>query len=326
MKKLILAVVIIIITLNSYAQYTTNNRYGDINKRGSFDSALFMPTGCGTPNSLKSADLKKAAFYEDSCSNSLFYYDPKLGLWQKINGESKFAGGVITSLPAIGNNPGSNITSSDFIVSQFYASQPPIATISGGGTFEFKPAGNTNQTLIWTAQRQSATEALSSIFVDGVSQVFTPPNIGVVVSGTKTVSVPNNITTTYNNIVNTVDNKTAIATTSFIWQNKIYAGFVSSTTPTDAEIIAATGSQYVGGVFSATKNQSGALSTPSSSKYIVFASPATYGTPNIIINGLGVTYNNSTRSFTNASGGIHVYSIAVSPFPTAGKIDTYLVN
>lgn len=327
MKKLLSLLAIIIITLNALGQnlYTPSSKYGDKVARAIFDTAIFIPTGCGKPTSIKSFDFNRSSIFYDSCGAKLWVYNPKTRLWANSS-SSKLPGGPISSLPAINNNPGTDITSDQFILSQYYASQPPTVSITGGGTYEYTTPGRTNRTLSWSAGRQNATATLSTIIVDAISQSFMQPALSASVTGTKVASVQNNTNTTYTNTVTTTDGKTANATTTFYYQNKIYAGFVASTTPTDAEIIAATGSVYVGGTFSGSRNQSGSLSIPSSSKYIVFVTPANYGTPNVVINGLGVTYNLTTRSFTNASGGASSYTIAVSPFPTAGGIDSYLVN
>lgn len=323
MKKLLLLLTILIITLNVLAQYTPQGRYGDKISRVLIDSAIFIPTGCGKPTSIKSVDLNRSSIFYDSCGAKLWIYNPKTKLW--VSSSSSFTGGVISSLPVIGNNPGTNITPDEFITSQFYDSQPPTAGLTGGGTYEFTAAGNTSRTLSWTAGRQSATATLSSIMVAGITQTFTQPPINATVSGTQNVSVPNNANTTYTNTVTTTDGKTATATTTFSYQNKIYAGFVTSATPTDGDIINALNGN-VGGVFSGSRNQSGSLSAPGASKFIVFSNPASYGTPNVVINGLGVSYNQTTRSFTNASGGVVTYIIAVSPFSTAGQIDSYIIN
>ena len=327
MKKLLSLVAILIITLNVLGQnpYTPQSRYGDKIARAIFDSAIFIPTGCGKPTSLKSIDVNRSAIFYDSCGAKLWVYNPKTKLWVTAS-SSTFAGGPISSLPAINNNPGTDITPNDFILSQYYASQPPTVSITGGGTYEYTTSGSTNRTLTWSAGRQSATATLSTIIVDAISQSFIQPTLSASVTGTKVANVPNNTNTTYTTTVTTTDGKSASASTTFYYQNKIYAGFVTSATPTDAQIITATGSTYPTGIFSASRNQSGALTTPSSSKYIVFVSPASYGTPNVVINGLGVTYSQTTRNFTNASGGIVSYIIAVSPFPTAGQIDSYIVN
>lgn len=328
MKKLLLLLTILIITLNGLAQYTPQSRYGDKIARMFIDSAIFIPTGCGKPTSIKSVDLNRASIFYDSCGAKFWIYNPKVKLWDTIKGGSggdAILAGPISSLPTIGFNPGENITSGTFITNVFYQSQPPLASLSGGGMYEYTSAGSTGRSLNWTATRQSATFLISSIVVDGVIQTFVQPAQGSSVSGNKTATVSHNTNTTYSNVVTTTDNKTATATTTFIYQNKIYAGFVSSATPTDGDILNALNGN-VGGVFSGSRNQSGSLTAPSSSKFVVFASPLSYGTPNVVINGLGVTYNQTTRSFTNASGGIVSYIIAVSPFSTAGQIDSYIVN
>ena len=325
MKKLLLIITILFITTTAFSQYTPSSGYGSKIARTVIDSALFIPTGCGKPTSIKSVDLNRASIYYDSCAAKLWQYNPKTKLWGTSD-VATIPGGPITSLPALNNNPGVGIGVDSFIKSQFYASQPPTAALSGGSTFEFTTTGSTSRILSWTAGRQSATSPIASIVVAGVNQTFSQPPFGGTSAGSQIVSTPNNTNTTYTNTVTTTDGRTAQATTAFIYQNKIYAGFVSSATPTDAEIIAATGSSYVGGFFSGGRNQSGALSTPSSSKFVVFVSPASYGALNITINGLGLTYNQTARSFTNASGGVSSYIVAVSPFSTSGAIDSYLVN
>lgn len=330
MKKLF-TVILILLSFLSYSQkYTPQNRYGDSLDRVIHSKYIGIPTGCGKPIRNNSYDSTRGAIFYDSCNKNFYLYDPKLKLWDTIKGgsggNSFFNYPAISSLPVIGDLPGNNITTDSAFRYIFYKSQPPLATLTGGGTYEYTTAGNTNRTLSWTATRQTATATLATIVVDGVTQTFTQPAQGGTVSNNKTAIVPHNTNTTYSNIVTTTDGKTATATTTFIYQNKIYAGFVTNATPTDADIIAATGSSYVGGIFSASRNQSGTLTTPSSSKYFIFVSPASYGTPNILINGLGATLNQTTRNFTNASGAIISYIIAVSPFQTSGQIDSYIVN
>ena len=330
--KSIFALIFLLLTLIGKAQspiYDSTKvlqpvgAYGNDNKNGAFRGSLVIPK-----DTLKLGAKDSGAIA--SKNNSLFQYNGykwiAAGAGGGGGGSAIFAGGVISSLPAIGNNPGTNITSNDFIISQFYASQAPTATLTGGGTFEYRSAGSGPSTLFWGAGRQSATAPLATIIVDGVAQTFSQPAQAATVSGTKAITITYNTNTTFTNTVTTADGKTAIATTSYLWQNKIYAGFVSSATPSDLDIYTSTGSSYVGGIFSGTINQSGVLTAPSSSKYFVFVAPASYGTPNITVNGLGVSFTLITRSFTNASGFTSSYTIAISPNPTAGQIDSYIVN
>jgi len=235
-------------------------------------------------------------------------------------------GGPITTIPVVGTNPGSNLTTFQWIQNTFYASQVPLATLTGGTILEFTSAGTVSDSVNWTASRQSATNPLSTIVVAGNTESFSQPSAGGTVSGKQYVTITANTNTTYNNVVTTTDGKTATASTSFPFENKIYAGFVSVSSPTDANIIAALNSTYVGGEFSTTRSQSGALTTPSGAKYIMFAAPASFGTPSVVINGLGVTFNQTTRTFVNASGYSSSYIIAVSPYTTAGSVDAYLIQ
>ena len=260
--------------------------------------------------------------------DSLYYYSVSQTKWIALGtgSSSQIPGGPITSLPAVADNPGTNIPVSTFIINEFYKNQSPTATLTGGAIIDYTSAGSTAKTLNWSAGRQFATNPLSSIVVAGVGQSFSQPSAPGTVSGTQSVNVPANTTTTYQNVVTTTDGKTATASTTFTSELRIYAGFVSSTTPTSADIIAATGSSYVGGEFATSRNQSGSLSTPSGSKYVMFCNPVSFGVPNITINGLGVTYNITTITFVGPLGYSSSYYLAIAPFPTSGPISSYLVN
>lgn len=71
-----------------------NNSYGPIWNRGSFDSTLFFPTGCGVPtdttwlfsqqNGGRAEKLRKFAIYGDSCGNKAYLWFPSLQAWQPI--------------------------------------------------------------------------------------------------------------------------------------------------------------------------------------------------------------------------------------------------
>jgi hypothetical protein len=209
--------------------------------------------------------------------------------------------------------------------------QNPTATLSGGGNYELHSAGTFGSTLNWSGGRlaanstQAATNPLASIVVATVSQTFSQPSPGGSASGTQVVTVTYNTNTTYTNTVTTTDSKTASATTSYLFFPKLYIGFVPSNSPSDADIIGVTNGN--GGVLATSFVASGSLSTPSASKYICIAYPASFGAVNnIVINGLSVTFNSTTRSFTNASGYSQSYLIYISPNPTAGSVASYSIN
>lgn len=331
MKKVLLSIALLLLLSKAQAQFPVYQTLGGKTSNVHIPGAFIMDTVGVIPSyaDTASASLATTSKYISAAIVRIgnYLWMRSGNVWVKQgNTPSIFPGGPITTLPIVGNNPGTNITPDQFITSQFYGTQPPTASLTGGGTFEYTNASTQSATLNWSAGRSTATNPLASIVVAGITQTFSQPAQGASVSGTQAVTVPTNTNTTYTNTVTTTDGKTASATTTFSYQNKIYAGFVPSATPTDAEIIAATGSGYVSGFFSGSRNQSGSLSTPSATKYYVFVSPASYGTPNIIINGLGVTFNQTTRTFVNASGYSSSYIVAVSPFPTAGQIDSYLVN
>jgi len=87
MKKL-LTIIFLLIASHGFSQggfIKVNNSYGTISNRGSFDSTLFLPTGCGTA-SLHGYDLNKAALYYDSCGHQFYGYDPSTKIWSLIQG------------------------------------------------------------------------------------------------------------------------------------------------------------------------------------------------------------------------------------------------
>jgi len=312
----------------------TINHYAD----GLFaDSVQFFPTGSGYPSINMANYMSKVslgALQYDVANHIWWSFDPSTGLWDTLSSSGGGGGGGETILPAgpfvtsnvgIGYDPGTNLTAAEIIQKVWYGTRPS-ATLTGGTTIELTSASTVSQTLNWGATRQVGATTLATIVVAGVSQSFSQPVAGGTVSGTQAVSVPANISTTYSNVVTASDAQTITATTTFNFQNKIYAGFVTSTSPTSADILAATSSTYVGGRFSTSKNQSGSLTTPSGAKYVMFANPVSFGIPNVVINGLGVIYTISILSFTNASGYTSNYYVAISPFVTSGAIDSYVVN
>lgn len=320
MNKMLL-ILFVFLSVKSFGQNTANIAGGNINTKLVSQGALTsdsMFINAKAPDSLSRWNVEGGQRYF-TVTHSMWYKN-NISWTEQLSKLKSQA--IITSIPVVGDTA---TTAADF-VGLFFKSQSPMATLTGGTTIEFTSAGTVAETLNWSASRQFATQPLASIVVATVSQSFSQPSAPGTVNGTQNVSVPANTTTTYSNIVTTTDGKTATATTQFIYRNKIYAGFVSGTSPTSSEIISATGSSYVGGEFSTTRNQSGSLSAPSGSKYVMFASPVSFGMPNITINGLGVTYTITTVSFTNASGYVSNYYVAISPFPTSGAIDSYVVN
>lgn len=294
----------------------------------SADSGTVITSFPDTATANRGPNLKWRNGLQIKVGTKSYMRDTLLRKWIELgSGSSGNLGGPITSNRTTpGTNPGTNLTTDQWIDSIFYYAQPPTATLTGGGIFEFTSASTLSATLNWSASRQSATKSIATIVVAGNNETFSQPGAPGTVSGTQSVTVTTNTSTTYNNIVTTIDAQTVTASTTFAYQQKIYAGFITTTTPSDADILAATNSTYVGGKFATTRLQSGYLSTPAGSRYVVFVAPASFGTPTVIINGLTVAYNLTTRIFVNASGYSSSYIIAVSPFPTFGAIDVYSVQ
>ena len=207
--------------------------------------------------------------------------------------------------------------------------QNPTASLSGGSNYELHSAGTFSPTLNYSAGRLAAgtnvaaTSPFASITVAGVSKSTTgcssPP---CTISGTQGVTVTYNTNTSFSNVVVTTDGKSATATTNFNFYSTYYRGYVSSSSPTDADLYSA-GYNFLN--VSNSKATSGTLSNPSGSSYIVFAYPARFGTATITIGGLGVSYILTTRSLTNQSGYSENYNIYVSPYQTSSGV-SFVVN
>ena len=207
--------------------------------------------------------------------------------------------------------------------------QNPYGSLSGGSNQLLSGSGSPfTGTLSWTAGRyasnstQAATNPLSTIIVNSVSQSFSQPSAGSSVSGTQTFSISQNTNTTFYNTITTTDGKIAIYSSSVNWFNEYYVGYVSSASPSDADLIAA-GYNFLN--TSGSRTTSGTLSTPSSSSYIVFAYPASMGIATFTINAAVVSYNITTRNVVNVNGFSQLYYVCVSPYPTAAGIN-YIVN
>jgi hypothetical protein len=230
--------------------------------------------------------------------------------YKLASGADTLPGGAFTSLPSVGFNPGSNLTPTQIIKAAYYDSQKPIATLTGGQQVELMVGGaNVNYTLNWSAKRQIATHPITSIAVNGINQTFTQPSALGTVNGTYVAPVQRNVTNTFKNIVTTDDGKADTASTTFTFLPKRYFGWLTTNTPADADLIAA------GGELTSNYTKTWTQAAPGSSKYLVFAYPASFGVlPHIDINGFPsiASFNLTTRSVTNASGYTQSYNIYVS--------------
>jgi len=70
---------------NAQGTFQKPTLYGVTQMRQNVDSASFLPTFCGSPTSLRSIDIHKAAMVVDSCNHRLFIYDPKRHSWDSIH-------------------------------------------------------------------------------------------------------------------------------------------------------------------------------------------------------------------------------------------------
>lgn len=221
------------------------------------------------------------------------------------------------------------LTVKEALQALIYPSQPPSAGLSitvqgqtgSSLSFEMMTAGGTLlSTFNWSAGRQASTLPIATVTVNGTNQTFTPPAAGATATGTTSVAVPRNTGTNYSMTVTASDSKTATAGVSVNWYWKRYWGFVSSATPTDADIRALTQELSGGRTRGATTSLS-----PTGSQYFVVAFVEAHdaaGVSELWVGGLNQTgaFNRTVRSFTNASGATANYIFYITKSPTSGSV------
>lgn len=151
------------------------------------------------------------------------------------NAKELIPAGPITSLATVGFNPGTNLSSGQWITNTFYQTQPPGAGLTGGATVQ---RSNTADTRNLTASiiRNSATALISSAVITAPSQniplTFAQPSQPGTTNVVQSVTTPANVNTTYTLTVSTNETpaKTAMATQNLNWASNRYWGFINDTT------------------------------------------------------------------------------------------------
>jgi hypothetical protein len=195
--------------------------------------------------------------------------------------------------------------------------QNPLATlVSNITSYQRKPAGaDLTILLAWGAGRLGATstlkatDSLSTIIVGGVSQSFSQPNVGSSVTGVQSVTAARNTTVVFNNIVTTITSKSATASATVTFYDKRYIGWATTSTPSDAEILAAINQDNNGG----TVAYSTTLAQLGSARYLFYANTAQC--TSVTVNGFPSTSAftlNVSRSLTNSDGGVTTYYVTTS--------------
>ncbi len=112
-------------------------QYGSKWKRVTADSAFSIPTGCGTPLSIKSQDIEKRLFqYYDSCNKKFWVYDPKLLAWDTIHIGASSSGSADTASLSNRINQKVNISDTSGMLTNYVRTNRSIVDghgILGGG-------------------------------------------------------------------------------------------------------------------------------------------------------------------------------------------------
>jgi len=309
MKQLI-TILFAFLSCASYAQFPVTHGQSNSHTKEKFEGAIYPVKGLinGRYADTATANLDYVAGEKGIqiiAGNTIWVRDSTATRWIAIGSGGVIPGGAITSLPELGDNPGTDITSNDFIINEFYKSQPPTATLTGGQTLELRSAQTMNYTLNWTAGRQSATDSLFSVVVATVPQTFSQPAAGDIISGTQDVSFPANTDTTFQNVVTTTDSKTATATTTFYFLPKRYYGWISDTTGIGTEGFDDSKITALGNELSASKIKSWNTGSPTGTQFYVYAYYVTAGElSHFDMNGFPSleAMNHVIRNFTNTLG------------------------
>lgn len=311
--KNILLIIFFLITTYAYAQFPRTHTQSDANTKEQFGGAVYPVKGLinGRYSDTASANMQYIAGEPGAqiiVGNTTYIRDSTATQWLVLGGSgSLIPGGAITSLPELGDNPGTNITSENFIIEEFYKSQAPSATLTGGATLEFRSAQTMNYTLNWSAGRLAATEPLQSIIVAGQAESFTQPSAPGTVSGTQGVSFPANTDITYSNIVTTTDSKSTTATMTFSFLPKRYYGWISTSDTAGIGTFGYDDSKItsLGSELTSSKTKSWNTGNPTGTQIYVYAYYYTAGNlNNLILNGFNSldAFNVVQRQFTNALG------------------------
>lgn len=312
MRKIFILIISSLFTTVSFAQFTNNSTTGNA-------STLYHDRGGRTADggfvNTKFADTVTANTFpiagepgaQIQVGNTIYHRDSTATKW--LSGGALIAGGAITSIPSVGFNPGTGLTSDEFIINTFYQSQVPTATLTGGQTLEFRSAQTMNYTLNWTAGRQGATDSIASVVVNGIPQSFSQPAAGSTVSGTQAVSFPANTDITYSIVVTTTDGKSSTSTTKFSFLPERYFGWISDTTGIGSASFDDSKITALSNELSASKVKGGNgtwnTGNPTGTQFYVYAYYATAGElSHFDMNGFPSleAMNHVTRNFTNALG------------------------
>lgn len=307
--KSIITLLVLIISISSFAQ---GIKISELQEQSSTVNDGYIPFVIGGVT--KKINISKISKVDSVYVRNDTLFTTKNGITKNYKlaagSTDTVVGGAFTSIPTVGFNPGNNLTPTQIIQAAYYATKAPIATLTGGQQLELMVGGaNVNFTLTWSAKRQDARNTISSIVVNGINQSFTQPLPNGTVTGTFVAPVQRNVTNTFRNIVTTNDNKADTASTTFTFLPKRYFGWVTTSTPTDADLIAA------GGELTTNFTKTWTQAAPGGSKYLVFTYPSSFGAlGHIDVNGFPAlaSFNLTTRTVTNASGYTQSYNIYVS--------------
>lgn len=243
--------------------------------------------------------------------NSVYTLWERISTVQTIASQSASASSYYTNLTPVPVTVGgiaagstfSNKSMQEMWDALLYPYIAPVASLSCNPTTK-ELGAPTSVTLTWNAYKN--TNSISSIIVDGL---VISPITGNNQSGTKAATATPNVNTSFNMTVS--DGTTTVSSsTGVAWYNAIYWGKTPTFAAPSMAIVGsqpawADGASYGSGKALASSKAGSYPGINGAGQYLVFAWPATFGTPAFTINGLpntAFTKIGSAVSHTNVNG------------------------
>jgi hypothetical protein len=280
---------------------------------------LLLPTYCLAQSPTAPVQLTTNTPYIEPSTGSHWFYNGVGYGW--FNAGLTIPGGPIRTWPGPGFNPGTNLSSSQFIINTFYGAQAPTALLTGGVNLEIASTSS-NSTLNWQYGRATYTNTIvSADITPGPFHEFgSQPTQPGTISGTQVVTIPATGSITFTLTVTTSDAQIATSATTYNRLPRFYYGRCTGTSPSTGEILAFAGGSNP---LSASHAQGPFVIIASGSNYFFFSYPSSEGTVTIIkdVNGFDVTtsFNLTTVSLTNVSGFTQTYNIYTHNAATSGN-------
>lgn len=218
--------------------------------------------------------------------------------------------GSVSSQPSTGDAP----TNLQQFINLFYKSNPPTVSINGSLTLELTGQSTASSNFGYAYGKQAGTKDITTVTIYQNGQpVSTPPVTASGGSGTYLATYPTNQQNTISIIASTLDNKSSSASAVVNYAPRVYAGVCAGSSPTQSEILAASGGSKP---LSNSRAYTATFTFSASNVHVFFAYPNSFGATTSIKDAAGNqlinAYTQGTLSLTNANSYTQTYRYVVS--------------